>query len=482
MTIESLPLRKKIAYASGMLGWSLMTGIYMVMLIYFYDPPAKQGLVSLIPNVRVFGLVTLLALVMAAGRLFDAVTDPLIAQFTDQSKNPKGRRIPLMRFAVIPTVVFGCLMYMPLNDHRASMGNVVWLSMMQFGFFLSMTLYNIPYNALLPELGHTSKEKMRLATYQGVALLIGLVLAAAFLQLSEYLAENMNVVKKIRAYQYAIWFYTALAGICLAIPAWLIDEKRYCIAKPATTPIRIAIRETFQNPHFKFFLVADFSYNTAMAIVYSSLLYYVTVLLLQPDSFGSTLMGTMILGAVVFLVFLPYAVRKFGKKILINFSFLMLGITLLAIFFLGRYPIDLRVQGYIISGMTCIPLAIMSILPSALLAEISDLDGKQSGEQKEGLYFAVRNLSQKMGQTIGMIVIAILIQFGKDPGNDLGVRMTGLVGVVLCAIAAMTFSFFREKRFLAEVASMELTYFPHEIEDEWETTGMKDLPDGPAKS
>jgi GPH family glycoside/pentoside/hexuronide:cation symporter len=273
------------------------------------------------------------------------------------------------------------------------------------------------------------------------------------------------VAKKIKAYQYSIWFYTLIAGICLAIPAWSIDEKRYCIAKPATTPIFSAIRQTFKNRHFKFFLVADFSYNTAMAIVYSSLLYYVTVLLLQPDSFGTTLMGLMIAGSLAFLGLLPFFVRRFGQKKLINFSFIMLGLALLGVFNLGRFPLDLRVQGYLVSAMTCIPLAIMSILPSALLADISDLDGKQTGEQKEGLFFAVRNLSQKLGQTIGMIVIAVLIQFGKDPGDDMGVRLTGLVGVVLCSIAALTFAFFREKRFLLEVAAMEKTYYPGEYSE-----------------
>ncbi len=465
MAAELLPFRKKVAYATGMLGWSLMSGIYMVMLIYYYDPPANQGLIPLIPNVRVFGFVTLLALVMAAGRLFDAITDPLIAQFSDRSKNPLGRRIPLMRLAVIPTVFFCAMMYLPMNDNRASTGNVIWLLISQFGFFLFMTLYNIPYNALLPELGHTSREKLKLATYQGIALMVGLILAAAFLQLSEYLAEALNVAKKIKAYQYSIWFYTIIAGICLAIPAWSIDEKRYCISKPATTPIYSAIRQTIKNRHFKFFLVADFSYNTAMAIVYSSLLYYVTVLLLQPDSFGTILMGLMIVGALSFLGLLPFFVRRFGQKKLINFSFLLLGLALLGVFNLGRFPIDLRMQGYLVSAMTCIPLAIMSILPSALLADISDLDGKQTGEQKEGLFFAVRNLSQKLGQTAGMIVIAILIQFGKDPGNDMGVRLTGLVGVILCTVAAITFAFFREKRFLLEVAAMEKAYYPDEYSD-----------------
>jgi GPH family glycoside/pentoside/hexuronide:cation symporter len=419
----------------------------MVMLVYFYEPPSDQGLNQLIPVRTYLGFVTLLGLVMLGGRLFDGITDPLIAQFTDRSKNPKGRRIPLMRWAVIPTVLFSGLMYLPWFEGGPIMGNVAWLAFTQFGFFLFMTLYNVPYNALLPELGHSSREKLQLATYQGVFLLLGMILAAAFLVIAQWLAEQ--------TFQYAIWFYTVLAGICMAIPAWSIDEKKYCVARPASTPILQAMRLALTNRHFKFFLVADFSYWTAMTIVYSSLLYYVTVLMGQPDAFGTTLMGIMVLGALPSMALLPMLTRRFGKKRLIIFSFATLGALLFGIIFVGHYPIDERFQGYLISIITCLPLAIMSTLPTTLLAEIADLDGRQTGEQKEGMFFAVRNFSQKMGQTLGMFLIAILIQFGKDPGDDLGVRLTGVAGVFLCAVAGITFAFFREKRMQQEIREVE---------------------------
>lgn len=452
--VESLPFRGKLAYSVGMLGWGLMTSIYMVMLVYFYEPPEGQGLASLVPRQTYFGFVTLLGLVMLGGRLFDGITDPLIAQLTDRSRNPRGRRIPLMRLAVLPTVVFSALMYLPWHEGGPAGANVAWLAVTQFGFFLFMTLYNVPYNALLPELGHTSTEKLRLATWQGVFLLLGMILAAAFLVLAEALADAFTL-PKIRTFQYAIWFYTAVAGICMAIPAWTIDERRYCLARAASTPILAAIREAFRNRHFKFFLVADFSYWTAMTIVYSSLLYYVTVLMGQPDSFGTTLMGIMIVGALPMMGLLPRLTARFGKKRLIIFSFITLGALLLGIVFVGRYPFDERVQGYLISVLTCLPLAIMSTLPTTLLAEISDLDARQTGEQKEGMFFAVRNFSQKMGQTVGMFAIAVLIQFGKDPGQDLGVRLTGVAGLLLCLVAGITFSFFREGRMREEIRAAE---------------------------
>jgi GPH family glycoside/pentoside/hexuronide:cation symporter len=69
---------------------------------------------------------------MPAGRLFDAFIDPFIASFSDRSKNPKGRRIPLMRIATVPMVIFAILMFMP--PFRTENGlNIVWIGVIQFG-------------------------------------------------------------------------------------------------------------------------------------------------------------------------------------------------------------------------------------------------------------------------------------------------------------------------------------------------------------
>jgi GPH family glycoside/pentoside/hexuronide:cation symporter len=44
-----------------------------------------------------------------------------------------------------------------------------------------------------------------------------------------------------------------------------------------------------------------------------------------------------------------------------------------------------------------------------------------------------------------------LILFGKDPGNDLGVRLTGIAGFILSFIAAIYFARYNEKELLKEL-------------------------------
>lgn len=49
--------------------------------------------------------------------------------------------------------------------------------------------------------------------------------------------------------------------------------------------------------------------------------------------------------------------------------------------------------------MTTFPLGTLGILPYAIIAQLVEKDQKISHQQQEAMYFAVRNLAIKIGQT-----------------------------------------------------------------------------------
>ena len=107
---------KIITYGLGMAGWSIMFNLISVMIIYFYMPPVDSGLPVLIPQVNLFGVFTIFSLILASGRVFDAVTDPIIAWLSDRSGLKLGRRRPFMMIALVPTLVFTLLIFNPTQS------------------------------------------------------------------------------------------------------------------------------------------------------------------------------------------------------------------------------------------------------------------------------------------------------------------------------------------------------------------------------
>lgn len=442
---KELPLGKEIAYAAGMMGWSTMTNIIIAMLPYFYLPPSNSGLHPLVPQLLVFGAFNILSLIAASGRLFDAVYDPFIASVSDASTNPNGRRIPFMRYAIIPAVLFCSLIFYPLVKTEST-SNAWWLTGMLACFFVSVTTYIIPYNALLAELAHSPEQKVKLSTFQQVGFVMGMILSALTNNFADLIQQFFHVSNRMQAVQYTIWALCILSGLVMLLPALFINEKEYSQAKPTHIDLLPAIKNTFRNSNFKYYLISDFSFYIALSIISSGLLFFVTVLLKLPDSDGGKFMGIMVFLSILFYPSINWGAKKFGRKPLVLTAFAVLSLIFVTIYFLGKLPFSANIQMLILVTCAAFPLAALGILPNAILADIAQHDTEETGENHEGMFFAVKYLFVKLGQTLGIAIFAMLTVYGKDPGNDFGLRLNGVVGFVLCVCALLFFSRFREQK------------------------------------
>ena len=81
--MKTLSKGKVWCFAVGQLGWSLLAALLSSWLVNYYQPDEAAlaaGQPVFIPQGRVIlGLLTILGAITAFGRVFDAVTDPLIA-------------------------------------------------------------------------------------------------------------------------------------------------------------------------------------------------------------------------------------------------------------------------------------------------------------------------------------------------------------------------------------------------------------------
>lgn len=444
MPVQKLPFSRQLAYAAGMMGWSILTNTIIVMLPYYYLPPSNAGLPPLVPQLLLLGVVNILSVIAASGRLIDALYDPFIASLSDKSKNPRGRRIPFMKLAALPAAAFCFLTFHPWQ-RAVSISNAWWLAITMILFFIAATTYIIPYNALLPEMAETPAEKVRLSSFQQVGFVLGIIVSALANNFADLVQRSFHIADRAAALQVTIGGICAFAALILFIPVLYIDEKKYASGKPSRLPIWTAIRKTFASPNFRYYLISDFSYYMALSIISSGLLYFVTVLLRLPQSDSGMLTGTMVLVSLVFYPLINWLAARWGKKPLVLFSFGLLSMLFVAIYFLGRFPASAHVQIYTLVICAAFPLASLGILPNAILAEIAQQDAVETGENREGMFFAVKYLFVKLGQTLGIALFAFLTIYGKDPGHDHGLRLNGICGMVLCLLAFVFFSRFKEE-------------------------------------
>ena len=147
--MKRLSKKQMIIFAIGQLGWSLLSGIISAWLVTYYLPTggatgdtAAGATQYILPGLVIGGFMTVLGLITALSRIFDAVTDPLIASLSDRSKNPRGRRIPFMMVAAVPLSIVTVLLFCaPFGAHDAggNVGNIIWISVAVVLFYLFIT-------------------------------------------------------------------------------------------------------------------------------------------------------------------------------------------------------------------------------------------------------------------------------------------------------------------------------------------------------
>ena len=303
-----LPMRIKVAYALGQLGWSILSGIIQVWLVWFYNPPETVAIPEMIPRGAIFGFLTVIGLITMVGRFLDGITDPWIASMSDRSKNPRGRRIPMMAKAVVPFSLFTMLVFfMPGNG--TSTLNTVWLTISLLGYYLFFTMYVAPYFALTSELGYTEKDRLDLSTYIALTWFIGYIIAsgASFLW-PVFEGMGMTLVASIRL-SFAI--LSAVGFGFMIVPIIAIDERKYVKSKPAPSNFKSALKSAFKNRNFVIFEIFFLAYGIAITIFQTGNVYYVTVLLGFDETWVTII--TAVTGIMAFVLY-P-AVNILARKV-----------------------------------------------------------------------------------------------------------------------------------------------------------------------
>lgn len=441
-------------FALGQLGWAILSGIVVNWLVYFYQP--VEELVSsghklyITQGTAVFGLFTLIGTISALGRIIDAVTDPIIASASDRSAHRLGRRIPFLRGAAFPFALVNVLIFTPPS---ASVGwiNNLWLMAMVFLFYVFMTLYCTPYTAMIPELCKSQEDKINISTYISITFILGTAVAygAPFLW-DMLIAGGME---RTPAIQRTFMILAVAALILMWVPALLIDERAYIHSEPSKSKAFESLLKTFHNRYFRIFVLSDALYWIALTIFQTGLPFFVVRLLGLQEGMITVLFLLMTVTSFVFYMPVNFLAKRLGKKKLVMAAFLLFAGTFLFTGLGGLLPISGQVHGYLIALAAAVPMAILGILPQAMVADIAQYDREKTKESREGMFFAARTFVFKLGQSVAMVLFTSLATIGQETG--LGYRLGLLGALVLSLMGAFVLFFYKEEDILEGLQSLE---------------------------
>lgn len=379
-----------LAYAAPSLPLAAMYFPVYVFLAQFYA--ADHG----------FSLAFIGAVFIAV-RVFDAVSDPVMGLLSDRWTSPWGRRrIWLVLGCPLVMMSVWCLFVPPAGV------TAVWFVSFLFLLTLGWTVMLTPYFAWGAELSADYAERGRIAVWRDSIGLLGTVLAAILYNMGSGAAAGMMLV----AGAIVLVLPISVLACVLRVP----EPRDFSRANTRASGFLTVLRE---EPLFGRLLLAYFINGAANALPATLFLFFVDYRLGAVGQ-GGLLLVLYFGAAVAAAPFWTFALRRISKHRLWSLAMIYACVIFSAALFLREGDVLAFAVICVASGAA---LGADLAIPSAMQADLVDLDTARSGKQRTGAFFALWSLATKFALALsgGLALIALEgFGFSTDGGNNPG--------------------------------------------------------------
>jgi len=359
-------------------------------------------------------------------RISDVITDPLIGVGSDHLRSRWGRRKPIIAAGIVMMMIGLHQLFIPVPPVSVWY-LLLWVSVVYLGF----TMITIPHEAWGGELSASYHQRTRITGSRQFFGMIGLVVATVVPAwvLSQPGARTGSVLATLGWMAIALLPITGvilLAGVPKA--AAVVDSGH---AVPTGRGLRLMMRN---GPFVRMLLVL------LLAVIGETFRITITLFYAR-DVIGVANLGSLYLVYFgVGLLGVPAWIRLgnvLGKHRALGLSFATLAMLSLAMLPLGRG--DTLVFGilFVCKGFC---FGSLQMLPSAMIADVVDVDTLRSGKARQGLYYATAGVALKLGMALGQglsLNALQLVQFKPQGGSD--AQALWWLSVFYCVPAAVSF-------------------------------------------
>lgn len=413
----SLPLRARLLYPASSLGSEALSQSRNLWLLYYYAPPEDADLEQQLPRL-------LVAVLLVAVRLLDALDDALVGFWSDRIRTPWGRRIPFILGATPLWAIFAVLLFMPPDAGTVPTAIYFFLVLELFSIF--STLSGGPYEALLPEVAPRNEDRVAIAgirVYFGAAgAAIGLVASGLLIDATDYRTMALVIAALALVARYA-----GLAGV------WR-EAKASQPSLEAPLPLREAMRATFSNRYFLLFLPTFVLFQLGFQMLVGVLPFYVNAEL-GVEKEGTWVAALNAVAVVAVLASLPllarYALRSSKRQ---AYRRALLGAAV--VFPLAALPgalpgVPAEVAIVVVMVLAGMPIAGNYLFPATLTADIIDEDSARTGLRREATYYGAQNFVEKTVTALTPALLWLVLLAGDTADNPLGIHLVGpLAGLI----------------------------------------------------
>jgi len=372
---------------------------FMFFLVSMYLMKFSTDVLLIAPGV--------MGLIFGISRIWDGISDPLAGYFSDRTETRIGRRRPWLLASLVPIVVVFLMMWSPPRMLTGS-ALVAWMAVSVIGFYTAMTIFTVPHASLGAELSMSYDDRNRVFGWRHICFMSG-----AFVAIGGMTLLIASDAPRATANHMALVVCLLTVGAMLFCVA-RVRERPEHLGRGAESPFR-AFRDVLQNPHARRLLIASLIEHLGSANM-SILTPYAAHYIIGTPHLTPFFVLCYMVAAVSTALFWARLAKRYDKKQLWMFSMTLTGLSFGGMFFCGEgdwIPVALLATLGGVGG-GCGPV----IAPS-IQSDIIDYDEYQTGERKEGAYFAAFSFAFKGSAGITLMLTGFVLQFsGFEPNVE----------------------------------------------------------------
>ena len=393
-------LKRKIGYACGDIygGGSFL--IFSMLFMNFL--------------VIVEGLPIVLAtIIIFVGKLWDAITDPIVGNLSDKTRSKYGRRRIYFLAGIIPVFLSFVVMWYSFGISGETAKFIYYLLAYMF-FGTAFTIVMVPYNAILPEMTddyneRTSFTTMRMAFSAGTSILAAIVPSI----LIKSSGSSVNGPAQKQGYLVMAIVFGAVFGIC-----WLLTFFGTKERKDLPPPESFSIKKwftVFQNKTYRIFLGLFIFVQVAIDLLLALFVFYMDIVVLQYKNY-EVLMGVLLIFQLMFMFLHNGIAQKKGKSFPLFIGIPVWIIASIAFAFVtpGTPFIILCVLAVFIA----LGAAAGNLATWSMLSDIFDVDELMTGKRREGIYSGFTTFIRKFSSGIAILLLGFGLSLAGFNQNE----------------------------------------------------------------
>ncbi len=397
--------------------------------------PTRVILAYSLPSIGLFFTLTLLALyffkfatdvmgiapglmgaILAAGRLWDGMTDPLAGTWSDRTRAAWGRRRSWIAAATLPFAVSLVMLWVP-PDSLAPAWAAVWVSVGLLCFYTSYTALNVPYAALGAELSLDYHERTRIYAWRQAIGAVGMgaaiVLYTMFLESQRPGFGQWGIGPRVLGRVVAAAGATILCGTVVALLVGVRERPEF--QRLGGAPILASFRDVWRNPHARVLLLAQAATFLSLGAMSIGAAFLFDDLRRVPPTTGGLMAGCFAAGTLGGIPLWARLSRRFGKDRCWRVSLFGVSVLYAGLFFtLGNMEDLVHLRVRLTASLYVLTLAALAsgnhVLTNSMQADVIDWDQLQSGQRKEGAYLAAWSLAEKCAAAVAALTVGAVLE------------------------------------------------------------------------